>query len=133
MLPLQQTLGCLVQMAYAAYVLPCTSRACTQLCFCSIYIHVQRVAYAAHVRIRMWLNYCQQVSVSFPKFVLPPKFHTACRYEVLYNQLGLSRLIEYCQIGLLDPTTTITMKVSSCQHSMQQAINTMHLLVYIIM
>lgn len=33
-----------------------------------------------------------------------------CRYEVLYFQLGLSRLLEYIQLGLLNPASTITMK-----------------------
>ncbi|GIL87904.1 hypothetical protein Vretifemale_15949 [Volvox reticuliferus] len=31
-------------------------------------------------------------------------------YEVLYYQLGLSRVLEFVQLGLLDPTRTITMK-----------------------
>ncbi|KAG2423814.1 hypothetical protein HXX76_014974 [Chlamydomonas incerta] len=31
-------------------------------------------------------------------------------YEVLYNHLGLSRVAEFVQLGLLDPTRTITMK-----------------------
>mmetsp|Transcript_15426 Transcript_15426/g.26684 ORF Transcript_15426/g.26684 Transcript_15426/m.26684 type:complete len:297 (+) Transcript_15426:64-954(+) len=31
-------------------------------------------------------------------------------YEVLYNQLGLSRLVEYIQLGLLDHTRVISMK-----------------------
>ncbi len=33
------------------------------------------------------------------------------RYEVLYNQLGVGRLIEWIQLGLLDHTRPITMKV----------------------
>ncbi|GLI65178.1 hypothetical protein VaNZ11_008641 [Volvox africanus] len=31
-------------------------------------------------------------------------------YEVLYYQLGLSRVLEFVQLGLLDPTRTISMK-----------------------
>lgn len=31
-------------------------------------------------------------------------------YEVLYNQLGLSRIAEFVQLGLLDSSRTITMK-----------------------
>ncbi|GLC38345.1 hypothetical protein PLESTB_001266800 [Pleodorina starrii] len=31
-------------------------------------------------------------------------------YEVLYYQLGLSRILEFVQLGLLDPSRTITMK-----------------------
>nr|8A22_Aj Chain Aj, uL15m [Polytomella magna]8APN_Aj Chain Aj, uL15m [Polytomella magna]8APO_Aj Chain Aj, uL15m [Polytomella magna] len=31
-------------------------------------------------------------------------------YEVLYNQLGVSKLVEFIQLGLLDHTKTITMK-----------------------
>lgn len=34
-----------------------------------------------------------------------------CRYEVLYKQLGLSRVVEMVQLGRLDPTRTITLKV----------------------
>lgn len=33
------------------------------------------------------------------------------RYEVLYKQLGLSRVVEMVQLGRLDPTRTITLKV----------------------
>ncbi len=33
-------------------------------------------------------------------------------FEVLYTQLGLSRLVEFIQLGLLDHSQTITMKVS---------------------
>lgn len=35
-----------------------------------------------------------------------------CRYEVLYHQLGLSKILEFIQLGLLDPKKVITMKVS---------------------
>lgn len=31
-------------------------------------------------------------------------------YEVLYNQLGISRVVEWVQLGLLDPSRTITIK-----------------------
>lgn len=33
------------------------------------------------------------------------------RYEVLYNQLGVSRLEEFAKLGLLDHKKVITMKV----------------------
>lgn len=36
---------------------------------------------------------------------------TTRRFEVLYTQLGLSRVLEYVQLGLLDPSRVITMKV----------------------
>lgn len=35
-----------------------------------------------------------------------------CRYEVLYLQVGLSKILEHIQLGLLDPKKVITMKVS---------------------
>jgi len=41
----------------------------------------------------------------------PVGLHPVCRYEVLYNQLGVTRLVEYVKLGLLDHTRVITMKV----------------------
>ena len=35
----------------------------------------------------------------------------ACRYEVLYTQVSLNRVVEYIQLGLLDPEKLLTMKV----------------------
>lgn len=33
------------------------------------------------------------------------------RYEVMYHQLGLTKVLEYIQLGLLDPKKVITMRV----------------------
>jgi len=75
--------------------------------------------------LRKWAN----VLVLFDKFVtvvptwweLPNNFHlqltfppfvcVLTRYEVLYNQLGVSRLEEFAKLGLLDIQKVITMKV----------------------
>ncbi|KXZ48296.1 hypothetical protein GPECTOR_29g71 [Gonium pectorale] len=45
--------------------------------------------------------------LSFLKF---PVTRQRPPYEVLYYHLGLSRVVEFVQLGLLDPTRTITMK-----------------------
>ncbi len=39
------------------------------------------------------------------------RFSLRRSYEVLYNQLGISRVVEWVQLGLLDPSRTITIKV----------------------
>lgn len=35
-----------------------------------------------------------------------------CRFQVLFTQLGLAKLVEYIQLGLLPRNRVITMKVS---------------------
>ena len=40
-----------------------------------------------------------------------PRVSFVCSYESLYAQLGLSKVVEYVQLGLLDPRRVITMKV----------------------
>lgn len=48
-----------------------------------------------------------------PRIPSTPRTHRH-RFEVLYNQLGVARLVEYVKLGLLDHRRVITMKVGGC-------------------